>query len=351
MNDIISNVLNVWTEPNSTAFWIGVLEVKWYGIFITIGFVLAILFASSKLKFWYKVSYDPFLYFCLIGIPVSLLGGRLWSFIIGDAGKNGGNFFIEFWNFRNGGLAIQGAIIATVLAACIWFPLILKKPAYHVKTIDDNGQSYVRQVSMWVYADAIVPCILVGQIIGRWGNFFNQELYGGVVSNPEVTMAWLKTIMPGVYDWMIVGGEFHHPLFLYESFFNFFIFIFIYIGCEFIKFRKCGDLAMMYFLMYGILRLSMEPFRDSQYKFVASIVTSVLYIAGAITLLVLNHLLISKNRDIKLLLMIYIKIKYYLFLQFKSGVRSNPLLKENYGYYKKINFIRNLEEMLYYNGV
>lgn len=350
MNNVLTSILNVWNESDKVAFKIGSLDIAWYGIFITIGFIFAILFASLKLKFWYKVSYDPFLYFCLIGIPVSILGGRLWSFIIGDAGKNGGNFFIEYWNFREGGLAIQGAIIATVIAACIWFPLVLRKPSYHVKTIDENGATYVRQVSMWVYADAIVPCILVGQIIGRWGNFFNQELYGGVVENLD-QMAWLKTLMPGVYDWMFVNGVFHHPLFLYESFFNFFIFIFIYVGCEFIKFRKCGDLAMMYFLMYGILRLCMEPFRDNQFKFVASIVTSVLYIVGAISLLILNHLVISKNRDLKLLWMIYVKTKYYLYLQFTRNIRSNPILKENYGYIKKINFKKTPEEMFYYNSL
>lgn len=350
MNSVLNNILNVWNPSDRIAFKLGELEVAWYGIFITIGFIFAILFASLKLKFWYKVSYDPFLYFCLIGIPVSILGGRLWSFIIGDAGKNGGNFFIEFWNFRSGGLAIQGAIVATVIAACIWFPIILRKPSYQVKTMNDNGQTYVKQVSMWVYADAIVPCILVGQIIGRWGNFFNQELYGGMILNEE-SMTWLKVVMPGVYDWMKVDGILRHPLFLYESFFNFFIFIFIYVGCEFIKFRKCGDLAMMYFLMYGILRLCMEPFRDQQYKFVASIVTSVLYIAGSISLLILNHLVISRNREYKLLEMIFIKTRYYCYLRFKKTVRANPLLQENYGCMKKVSFLRTPEEMLYYNGL
>lgn len=352
MNDILNSILNAaYTPADRVAFKIGELEVAWYGIFITIGFIFAILFASLKLRFWYKVSYDPFLYFCLIGIPVSLLGGRLWSFIIGDAGKGGGNFFIEFWNFRQGGLAIQGAIVATVLAACIWFPLILRKPTYHVKTMDDKGNSYVRQVSMWVYADAIVPCILVGQIIGRWGNFFNQEVYGGLVEHPEVTMKWLKVLMPGVYDWMFVNGNFHHPLFLYESFFNFFIFIFIYVGCEFIKFRKCGDLAMLYFLLYGILRLCMEPLRNDEFKFVTSIVTSVLYIAFAIALLILNHLVISKHRNIKVLWMIYVKTKYHCFIKFKRTVKSNIPLQQNYGYYKKISFERKPEEMLFYNGL
>lgn len=367
MNSIFNFLMN-WA-PDKVAFKIGDFEVAWYGILMTIGFIFAILAASLKLKFWYKVSVDPFIYFCFIGIPVSILGARAWSFIIGDATITT-NFFADFWNFRQGGLAIQGGVVCCVISACIWFPLILKRPVYQVTTMSNNtsnnelsksidkktkinsenntSTTYVRRVSMWVYADAIVPCILVGQIIGRWGNFANQELYGAIVSNPETSMAWLKNSMPLVYQGMFINGSFRQPLFLYESFFNFWIFIFLYVGCEFIKFKKCGDLAILYFLFYGILRLSMEPLRDQQFMFVTSIVTSVLYIVVAISLLILNHLVFSKHRDYKFLWMLWVKTRFYFFLQFKKEIRDNQILKKNYGYNKPVSFYRTKEEMLYY---
>lgn len=373
MNQILNFLMN-WT-PEKIAFKIGDFEIAWYGILMTIGFLCAIAAASLKLKFWYKVSIDPFIYFCFIGIPVSILGARTWSFIIGDASVTT-NFFADFWNFRQGGLAIQGGVVCCVISACIWFPLILKKPAYQVTTIADddvqknfslknlnsskedkninattkNYTTYVRRVSMWVYADAIIPCILIGQIIGRWGNFANQELYGAVVDNPEISMSWLKKCMPLVYEGMIINGQFRQPLFLYESFMNFWIFIFLYVGCEFIKFKKCGDLGILYFFFYGVLRLSMEPFRDQQFMFVTSIITSVLYIVIAIALLILNHLVFSKHRDYKFLWMLWVKTKFYLYLRFKPEIKNNQIAMKNFGYNKPISFYRTKEEMLYYRG-
>lgn len=364
---------------SNIAFKIGSLEIAWYGIFMMIGFFLAIVAASLKLRFWYKVSYDPFLYFCLVGIPVSILGARLWSFIIGDAGSEGGNFFVEYWNFKQGGLAIQGGVVATVLAACIFFPLVLKRPSFQVKTVDEDGKHYVRQVSMWVYADAIVPCILIGQIIGRWGNFFNQEVYGAEVSAND--LAWLKTIMPGVYDWMYIDGAYRQPLFLYESFVNFWFFLILYVGCEFIKVRKAGDLAILYFIFYGILRLCMEPLRASDFKYLTSIITSVLYIVVGIALIVLNHLVFSKNREFKTWFFIYQNIcNAFIWLKLKTknlhhstldsskskkskqnedevknGLMHNPNNPEINKVVKKAtkhnpNYYRTKEEMLYYNG-
>lgn len=326
------------------AFKIGSLEVAWYGIFMMIGFFLAIVAASLKLRFWYKVSYDPFLYFCLIGIPVSILGARLWSFVIGDT-KVQTNFFIEYWNFRQGGLAIQGGVVATVIAACIYFPLVLRRPAYQVKTVDEDGKNYVRQVSMWVYADAIVPCILIGQIIGRWGNFFNQEVYGAPVSAED--LSWLKTIMPGVYDGMYIDNSYRQPLFLYESFVNFWFFLFLYVGCEFIKVRKAGDLAILYFILYGILRLCMEPLRETNYQHITSIITSALYIVVGIALIILNHLVFSRNREFKTWYFLFANI-YGFFAVVKSKIKKDEELRKKIGYHQE--FYRTKEEMLYYNG-
>ncbi|MEG1821049.1 MAG: prolipoprotein diacylglyceryl transferase [Malacoplasma sp.] len=344
--------------PEAIAFRLGSLEVAWYGIFIFIGFAIAIIAACIKLSKWYKIPYDPFFYFTMIGIPTSILGARLWSFIIGDA-KVVNDFFREFWLFENGGLAIQGGIIFTIIAALIYFPLVLSKAKYQVK-VQSNEEFFVRKISIWVYADAVIPCILIGQIIGRWGNFFNQEVYGALVENPEVSMGWLKSFMPDVYYGMFIGGnpsQFHQPLFLYESFGNFFIFLFLFVGCEFIKFRKAGDIGILYFLFYGILRLIMEPFRSAKFAFVTSIVISALFIIVAIILLVLNHLVFFKNRNRKILYQIWI-VSIFPFKRFYSLLNkeyhNSLLLRDpelsNYGFKNKIDFIRKDDELMYYNN-
>ena len=130
---------------------------------------------------------------CLIGIPVAILGARFWSCCIGDCQ------WYQFFDFSTGGLAIQGGVVLTVIAALIFFPLILKSNKYKVRDIKTDPQDpQVRQVSMWVYVDAIVPCILIGQVLGRWGNYFNQELYGSIISDQSF-MAWLRDHLPYMY--------------------------------------------------------------------------------------------------------------------------------------------------------
>lgn len=359
MNNLLLNAVDTtpWIPPR-TAFEIGGLEVAWYGIFIFIGFAMAIILACVKLAKWYKISYDPFFYFCFIGVPVAILGARLWSFIIGDATVSvGSNFFAEFWNFKSGGMAIQGGVIFTVLAAFIYFPLILRKPKYFVKT-KLQDKLFVKQISLWVYADAIVPCILIGQVIGRWGNFFNQELYGPAV-DPE-NMQWLLNFMPGVYHGMFIDGGtiMYHPFFLYESFFNFLFFIGLYVGGEFIRFRKAGDLAIAYFILYGLLRICMEPFRDSQFEFATSIVTSAIFIFVGIVLLILNHLVFSKHRDFRFLYWTWVHTQWFFKSTwwkingtYKVKSKKNNAELRNFGYTKKPLFKRQESEMFYYNGL
>lgn len=338
--------------PDPVAFSIGSLDIRWYGLFFTFGFILAIAMACIKLEFWYKVSSNPFYWFVFIGIPVSLLGARSWSFIIGDAAKllETQNFFQAFFDFREGGLAIQGGVLFTVLAAGIYFPLVLKKPKYHVKTKIGNDM-YVKQVSMWVYADAIIPCILIGQIIGRWGNFMNQEVYGPAVAPENIdSMNWLRDFMPAVWKGMFIkddGYTFHQPFFLYESFINFIFLIILYVGGEFVKFRKAGDLGIIYFILYGLVRICMEPFRSGSYQFSFSIVTSALFIAIGIILFLVNHLVFCKIRNIRCWDLIGFKIKGYWFKLTKKVSNDSTLNQK--GVPEK--FIRKDTEMYFYNGL
>lgn len=104
------------------------------------GFGIAVLTYCLRLKFHYKVSYEPGFYYMFVCIPVSILCARLWSLAIGDA--------TDFLNFRQGGLAIQGGVIGGVISALIFFPLILKKPTFHVRDVDADGNVVIRQPSM-----------------------------------------------------------------------------------------------------------------------------------------------------------------------------------------------------------
>ncbi|MDR2822979.1 MAG: prolipoprotein diacylglyceryl transferase, partial [Mycoplasmataceae bacterium] len=170
----------------------------------------------------------------------------------------------------------------------------------------------VRIVSMWLYADAVIPAILIGQIIGRWGNYFNQELYGPIITSESLAQfysRWLPYLYVDGYGWV-------QPLFLYEGLLNFIGLLTIFMGVEFVKIRKAGDLAMLYFLWYGIVRLCLEPLRYHEFTFASTYVMSGLWVGFAIILIVLNHAVFPKMRAYRVKYIAF--IGWYNFIQLRS---------------------------------
>lgn len=307
----------IWDESCRIAFHIGSLPIYWYGVFIFFGFVTAIVLSIIKLVCWYKVKCDPFYYFCLMGIPIAILGARFWSCCIGDGDWS------NFFNLSAGGLAIQGGVVATVLLACIWFPLILKRPSFRVRDELAIHKPAIRQVSMWVYFDAVVPCILIAQFLGRWGNYFNQEVYGGYIKS-ESYMEFLSNILPYMY----VNGEWHHPLFLYEGLGNLCAFFLLYVGLEFIPKIKAGTIGMCYFLWYSIIRFIMEPFRVEDYTFLTTYMMNGLWFVCSLIFIILNQVnIVPKTR------------KYYCFSFIWENLFAFPL--KNSGYQIKLKQLNN----------
>lgn len=276
MNFLLSDVplpIVEWNKSYAIAF----AGIRWYGIFIAIGFVLGIICVMLKLMKFYRLNTDPFYYYCLMVIPWSIFCGMFWSACIGD------RHWDQFFNFSTGGLAIQGAVFGAVLLGIIYFPLVLKRPKFQVR--DTFGEKpVIRRVSTWVYADAIVPAMLIGQVIGRWGNYMNQEVYGTVVTDHSFQV-WLSTHLPFMYKY----GQYYQPLFLYESCANIVGFILIFIVLEFIPKIKAGTIACSYFLWYGVLRIVFEPLRFHEFAFLGTYIMDSLWIVFSLTLIVLNQ--------------------------------------------------------------
>lgn len=262
---------------HAIAFSIGSLQIAWYGIFIAIGFISAIAIVCFKLWKFYKCSIDPFFWFCIIGMVCSIFGARIWSCCIGDT------HWSSFWDFHGGGLAIEGGVVLTTIAACIYFPLVLQHPRYQVRDLSREPER-VRQISIFVYIDAIAPAILLGQVIGRYGNYMNGEVYGAVMSTSGGWSHFIQSLFPK----MLTGGEWHQPLFFYESLINWCGLIIIYFGFEFIPKQKAGTIGLSYFLWYGIVRLCLEPLRDNQYTFANTYIMSGIFVGIAAVLIILN---------------------------------------------------------------
>ncbi|MFV0392920.1 MAG: prolipoprotein diacylglyceryl transferase [Coprobacillaceae bacterium] len=219
---------------------LGPLSIQWYAVCIILGAFIAYLIGQYKFKkhgYNKEILSDYFFGVLITGV----IGARIW-YVIFMFNELYRDDLIDIIMFRNGGLAIQGGIVAGI-AYSWWF---FKK----------------HDIDFFFAGDAILPGVLIAQAFGRWGNFFNQEAYGGVVS-----LDFLKGLhLPEfIIDKMYIGGQYYHPTFLYESICNVIGFLLIYFIIR--KFqKKQGTLFFSYFIWYGITRYFIEGLRlDSLY--------------------------------------------------------------------------------------
>lgn len=248
-------------EINRIAFHVFGRPIAWYGIIITFGIILAVMYVMWRAK-QNDIKSDDILDIALITVPCGIIGARLY-FVLTSL-----DHFDSFWDvFKiwEGGLAIYGGIIAGALAVL--------------------AVSHYKKISFFKLADMITPAVLIGQILGRWGNFFNVEAYG-----TETTLPWRMGI-ERFGEWSYV-----HPTFLYESLWNTFGFVLInlFYGLSKEKTHKRydGQIFLMVFAWYGFGRMFIEGLRtDSLYVGpfrISQVVGALCFLAGA-SLLIYHH--------------------------------------------------------------
>ena len=224
---------------SSVAFHIGGKAIYWYGILIALGVVLALWFCMRQ-RTKYGISEDNLLDGVLWGVPLSVIGARVYYviFYLSEFRNTDGSLdwgrVIAVWD---GGLAIYGGVIVAI-ATCYVL-------------------SRVRHFKLGALTDLIVMGLLIGQAIGRWGNFMNREAFGS-----ETTLPWRMELLTKAGEAVDV-----HPTFLYESLWN-------VVGLLLIVFvvskarRFDGENTWFYFLWYGLGRFWIEGLRtDSLYLF------------------------------------------------------------------------------------
>lgn len=227
------------------AFRIFGVDIAWYGILISLGILFGIAVATYRAK-KEGLYNDVIMDLALIAVPVAIIGARAYYVIFSwdFYSKNPK----EILNIRQGGLAIHGAIIAGVLAGYLF--------------------CRYKKIGFWTLADICAPSIILGQAIGRWGNFVNQEAHGGPTNLP----------------WGIeINGVKVHPTFLYESLWNFGVFIFLLYYSKKKKYE--GQIFILYLILYSIARYFIEGLRTDSLMFgpfrVAQLI-SIVSIIGAI---------------------------------------------------------------------
>lgn len=224
-------------------------NITWYSVIVLTGAIVAYLvskyfFKKEEISKKYPDLMETLF---LIAFPCGLLGARIWyifselDYYLADP--------ISMLKVWEGGLAIQGGVIGGILAGFI----VLK-----VKNIE---------ISFMKMVDIVVPNILIAQSIGRWGNFFNQEVYGECIARHSVS--WVPNF---ILDNMNGGaiycrtGYVATPLFLYESLLTLLGFILISLIIRKIYTKKIdGELGAMYLIYYGLVRIIMEPLRVETY--------------------------------------------------------------------------------------
>ena len=260
---------------NRTALDLGFAQITWYATFILTGIVIAGTLAYFEFK---KVGWNTDILFdgLLYAVPLAIIGARLY-YVIFDPTPNYNNF-IDVINITEGGLAIHGAVIVTL----VFIIFFTKK----------------KKIDVWVLADILAVGFLVGQIIGRWGNFMNGEAHG-----PAIQSQFILTLLPNFIESNMtnpVNGITYHPTFFYEGLWNFLGLVGLLITRR-MKLFKVGDMIALYLIWYGLGRgLIIEPLRqDPLYIFglKANIVLSlVLFVGGGIALLILKRVFIKDQK-------------------------------------------------------
>ena len=206
------------------AFFVAGRPIYWYGILIAAALLTGTLLVMAREK-RFGLQKDDSLNFVLWAAPVAIVCARLYYVAFSwDAYKDD---LTKVFALREGGLAIYGAVLGGLLTAIVF----AKK----------------KRIPLGSLCDLCAPALVLGQAIGRWGNFFNQEAFGRAIADPR-----LQFFPMGVYIEAL--GEWHWATFFYESCWCALIFLFLMWGEHRRCFRRAGDEFMAYAVLYAAER-------------------------------------------------------------------------------------------------
>lgn len=265
------------------AFSIGPLSVAWYGLIIGTGIVLGYLLANREAD-RLGMPKDMFADLLIWAVPIAIISARIyyvifqWDYFSQNPGE-----IVAIWN---GGIAIHGALIGSVATGYVF--------------------AKRKGLSFWKIVDIAAPSIILGQMLGRWGNFINQEAHGG-----EVSRSFLEGLM--IPDWIInqmyieVNGSFayYHPTFLYESVWNFVGLILLLLLRKVNPLR--GEIFLSYVIWYSVGRTFVEGLRTD-----SLMLTETIRVAQAISIL-----------------LVIVAVGLILYRRFGQGIKTRYADKRN----------------------
>ena len=246
---------------------IGPINIYWYSFLIFLSILIGLLIIKKEVN---KTKLDKDFIFDLIFylIPVCIIGARIYYVIFNFTLFK--NNLIDIFKIWEGGLAIYGAVISGILFII-----------YYCKK---------KKTSTLLTLDILAPCLILGQAIGRWGNFFNSEAHGGITTLEYLQNLHLpKFIINGMY----INGNYYIPTFLYESLWCMVGFVILIILRNKIKYKKEGIIVCSYFIFYSIGRFFIEGLRtDSLYLFnirISQLISIILFLIGIVGIILIRR--------------------------------------------------------------
>lgn len=249
-------------------------KIYYYAVCIVLGILVATCF-TALLMHRRNVSTDAVLLCFIVCVPCAIVGARVYSCV--SEGLPVAKWF-AFDSIRNGGLSIMGGIFGGAIGAGI-----------------------LCTIKRWNFlriADCILPTFPLAQAIGRWGNYFNQEVYGRVVENSSLQFFPFSVFIEA-------DGKWHYAFFFYESIVNFLWFIVLFALAWNILKKPNGVFSGLFFTFYGLLRAVMEPLRATEFQYGggeiidSSLVAAyVLIVAGVMLIAIV--LILNKKKEGKI---------------------------------------------------
>lgn len=244
---------------------LGPFTIYWYGVIIAVGAILGVYLATKEAD-RLGLKKDLMIDFIVFAVPVAIIFARIY-YVIFEWDRYANGPWWSVFAIWEGGIAIHGAIIGGVLTAIVF--------------------ARVRDVPFWQIADIVAPSLILGQAIGRWGNFMNQEAHGGAISQ-ETYESFHQYLPDFIMNQMTIDGVMYHPTFLYESVWNILIFILLILMRKYNPLR--GEIFLTYVITYSIGRYFIEGLRtDSLYVFgeirTAQLISILAIIAGIVLII------------------------------------------------------------------
>lgn len=245
---------------------IGNFKIYWYSVILLVAFSLGIYLAIKESK-KQGLNMELISDYCFYMVPICLLGARIY-YVLFNLDYYSSNL-IEIFKVWEGGLAIHGGVIAGLIYTIFY----TKK--YNLNFLQ--------------ITDIFCISLIIGQIIGRWGNFMNGEAFGPATNYSNLKSLYIPEF---IINGMKINGIYHHPTFLYESLWNLIGLIILMIIKKLYKTKKDGFLTSIYLIWYGIGRFLIESLRQDSlmlFNFKVAQLVSILYIISGIIIFIIIY--------------------------------------------------------------